>query len=124
MHGFSYGITIPILWAMIAAVADYSEWKNNRRATAIIFSAMIFGLKVGLSIGGAISTALLSVFGYDADALQQTSSALNGIKLLVSVIPGLIFIAGAGLLFWYSIDKKMEGQVEYELKARRQLITT
>ena len=46
LHGFIYGITIPVLWAMIADVADYSEWKNNRRATAIIFSAMIFGLKV------------------------------------------------------------------------------
>ncbi len=34
---FFYGITIPLLWAMIADVADYSEWKNHRRATAIIF---------------------------------------------------------------------------------------
>ena len=41
MHGFFYGLTIPLLWAMIADVADYSEWKNNRRATAIIFSAMM-----------------------------------------------------------------------------------
>ena len=37
LHGFFYGITIPLFWAMIADVADYSEWKNNRRATAIIF---------------------------------------------------------------------------------------
>ena len=37
LHGFFYGITIPILWAMVADVADYSEWKNNRRATALIF---------------------------------------------------------------------------------------
>ena len=49
-HGFFYGITIPLLWAMIADVADYSEWKNNRRATAIIFSAMMVGLKLGLSL--------------------------------------------------------------------------
>ena len=35
LHGFFYGITIPLLWAMIADVADYSEWKNNRRATAL-----------------------------------------------------------------------------------------
>src|SRR5690606_39362200 len=34
LHGLFYGITIPLLWAMIADVADYSEWKNNRRATA------------------------------------------------------------------------------------------
>ena len=39
---------------MIADVADYSEWKNHRRATAIIFSAMLCGLKLGLSIGGAL----------------------------------------------------------------------
>ena len=119
LHGFIYGITIPLLWAMIADVADYSEWKNNRRATAIIFSAMIFGLKVGLSLGGAVSAWLLSIFGYDAEAVQQTGSAINGIKLLVSVIPGLIFIAGATLLFGYGINKKTELQIEAELKKRR-----
>ncbi|MBN8877718.1 MAG: MFS transporter [Sphingobacteriales bacterium] len=119
LHGFIYGITIPLLWAMIADVADYSEWKNKRRATAIIFSAMIFGLKIGLSLGGAISTGLLSVFGYDANALVQTPAAMSGIKMLISVIPGLIFIAGAALLFGYSINKEMEIRVETELKARR-----
>lgn len=119
LHGFIYGITIPLLWAMIADVADYSEWKNNRRATAIIFSAMIFGLKVGLSLGGAISAFLLSIFGYNADAIQQTESALTGIKLMISVFPGIIFIIGASLLFWYSIDKQTELKIEADLKQRR-----
>jgi glycoside/pentoside/hexuronide:cation symporter, GPH family len=119
LHGFIYGITIPLLWAMIADVADYSEWKNSRRATAIIFSAMIFGLKVGLSVGGALSAWLLGVFGYDVDALVQSEAAVNGIKLMVSVIPGIIFIAGASLLFGYSISKKMELQIEKDLKERR-----
>jgi glycoside/pentoside/hexuronide:cation symporter, GPH family len=119
LHGFIYGITIPLLWAMIADVADYSEWKNNRRATAIIFSAMIFGLKVGLSIGGALSAWLLSIFGYVANAPVQSDSATNGIKMLVSTIPGLIFIVGAVLLFWYSIDKRTELQLEKDLNERR-----
>lgn len=119
LHGFIYGITIPLLWAMIADVADYSEWKNNRRATAIIFSAMIFGLKVGLSVGGALSTWLLSVFGYDADAAVQTSTATNGIKLLVSIIPGLIFIAASILLCAYKLNKKMELEIETALQFRR-----
>lgn len=119
-HGFLYGVTIPLLWAMIADVADYSEWKNNRRATAIIFSAMIFGLKVGLSIGGALSAWLLSLFGYIADAPVQTESATTGIRMLVSVIPGAIFIAGASLLFWYSINKNTELQIERDLKKRRE----
>ena len=58
LHGFFYGVTIPLLWAMIADVADYSEWKNNRRATAIIFSAMIFGLKIGLKCGRRVGSSL------------------------------------------------------------------
>lgn len=119
LHGFIYGITIPLLWAMIADVADYSEWTNNRRATAIIFSAMIFGLKVGLSLGGALSAFLLSLFSYDANAAIQSASAVHGIKLMISVIPGAIFISGAGLLFWYAIDKKTELRIENDLKQRR-----
>lgn len=119
-HGFIYGITIPLLWAMIADVADYSEWKNGRRATAIIFSAMIFGLKVGLSIGGAISTWLLDIFGYVADAEAQTNDAVHGIKLMVSVIPAFIFIGGAVLLFGYEINKAMEAKIESDLKLKRE----
>lgn len=119
LHGFLYGVTIPILWAMIADVADYSEWKNNRRATAIIFSAMIFGLKVGLSVGGAIGAALLSKYGYVAEQAEQTASAVSGIKMSVSVYPGIFFIIGAAILIGYKINKDMEIQIENDLKERR-----
>lgn len=115
-HGFLYGVTIPLLWAMIADVADYSEWKNNRRATAIIFSAMIFGLKIGLSIGGALGAALLAKYGYVAELMQQTETAIAGIKMSVSIYPGLIFIIASAILYWYEIDKKMELQIEEDLK--------
>ena len=41
LHGFFLWNYHPtLLWAMIADVADFSEWKNNRRATAIIFSQL------------------------------------------------------------------------------------
>lgn len=118
-HGFFYGITIPILWAMIADVADYSEWKNNRRATAIIFSAMMVGLKAGLSIGGALTTSLLGYFNYTPNAAEQSATAINGIKLLVSIFPAIPFMIGVGLLFFYEINKKMEVQIESDLKGRR-----
>lgn len=118
-HGFLYGVTIPLLWAMIADVADYSEWKNNRRATAIIFSAMIFGLKIGLSVGGALGAAILAKYGYVAELAQQTSSSIEGIKMSVSIYPGVIFILASAILYWYEIDKKMELKIENDLKSRR-----
>ena len=120
LHGFFYGLTIPLLWAMIADVADYSEWKNNRRATAIIFSAMMVGLKAGLTIGASLLTWILGLYHYvpNSDA-AQTATAINGTKMLVSVYPALPFLIGAALLFFYEINKRMEVQIESDLKQRR-----
>ena len=126
LHMFFYGVTTPILWAMIADVADYSEWKTNRRATAIIFSAMMVGLKAGLSIGGALLTWILGLYGYIAkqsavagQEIVQPESVASGARMLVSLYPSIPFLIGVGLLFFYVIDKKMEVKIEGELKERR-----
>ncbi len=121
LHGFFYGITIPLLWAMIADVADWSEWKNNRRATAIIFSAMLCGLKIGLSVGGALVAGLLARYGYEAGAAVQPQAAVDGIRLAVSVYCSIPFLVAVGLLFFYRIDKAMESRLERELAERRLL---
>ena len=125
-HMFFYGITTPILWAMIADVADYSEWKTNRRATGIIFSAMMVGLKAGLAVGGAIVTWILHLYGYitiDAVAeghIVQPDTVAQGAKMLVSVYPAIPFLIGCGLLFFYEINKKMEDQIESDLASKRE----
>jgi glycoside/pentoside/hexuronide:cation symporter, GPH family len=126
LHGFFYGITIPLLWAMIADVADYSEWKNNRRATAIIFSAMMVGLKGGLSIGSALVAWFLGVYNFIPKdnnnpnlIITQPETAIQGTRMLVSIYPAIPFLIGIGLLFFYEINKKMEVQIESDLKERR-----
>lgn len=120
LHMFFYGISTPILWTMIADVADYSEWKNNRRATAIIFSAMMVGLKGGLSIGSSLLTMILGLFNYQANLeVAQSAETINGIKLLVSIFPAIPFLIACGLLFFYEINKKMELKIESDLKERR-----
>lgn len=126
LHGFFYGITIPILWAMIADVADFSEWKNNRRATAIIFSAMMVGLKAGLSIGGALVAWILGLYGYisheeagSVQAITQPESVAQGAKMLISVFASIPFLISFVLLYFYEINKAKEVQMEAELKARR-----
>lgn len=118
LHGFFYGITIPLLWAMIADVADYSEWKNNRRATAIIFSAMLLGLKGGLTVGSTITLLVLQSYGYDGTAATQSETALQGIKLAVSAFPAALFFGAAALLYFYRINKGMETEIETDLAQR------
>jgi Na+/melibiose symporter-like transporter len=121
LHGLFYGITIPLLWAMVADVADYSEWKNNRRATAIIFSAMMVGLKAGLTLGSSLLTWILGRYHYVANMDgSQSELAVTGTKMLVSVFPAIPFFVGTALLFYYCIDKKMEVAIESDLKKRRE----
>jgi len=119
LHGFFYGLTIPLLWGLVCGFGGFPGWKNNRRATAIIFSAMIIGLKAGLSIGGALVAGILGGFGYDESLAVQSPEVMNGIKLLISVFPTLTFLISVGCLFFYGIDKKMEVKIETELTERR-----
>lgn len=113
-----YGFTIPLLWAMMADVADFSEWKNHRRATAIVFSGIVFALKAGLGFGGAIGGWLLSSYGYVPNAVQ-TPHALDGIRYTASVFPAATFAIGVVCLFFYPIDKTLEIKITDELNARR-----
>ena len=120
LRQFLYGFTIPLLWAMMADVADYSEWKTGRRATGIIFSAIVFGLKAGLGFGGAIAAYVLSMFGYVPNAVQS-ANALQGIKLAISLFPAATFALCVVCLFFYRITKQTEIEMTDELAQRRKL---
>ena len=81
---------------------------------------MMVGLKGGLSIGSALLTGILDLFNYVPNSTEaQSESAIQGTKLLVSVFPAIPFLIGAGLLFFYEINKQKELQIEADLKQRR-----
>src|SRR5690349_24297242 len=48
-----YAPTIPLVWAIFADVADYSELKTGRRFTGMVFATIGFALKAGLALGQA-----------------------------------------------------------------------
>jgi|SRR5579872_532482 len=118
LRQFAFGWSCPILWAMIADVADYGEWKTGRRATATVTAAVVFALWAGLALGGAISGWLFSAYGYVSNAVQ-TDAALQGIRLTASVYSGLAFAATAVCLFFYPITKDLNRKIADDLTERR-----
>lgn len=118
LRQFLYGFTIPLLWAMMADVADFSEWKTGRRATGIVFSGIVFGLKAGLGFGGAIAAYVLAMFGYVPNA-TQSARALEGIKLAMSLLPAATFAACIVCLVFYRITKSTEIEMTEALAERR-----
>lgn len=116
---FTYAPAVPLLWTMLADTADYSEWKFGRRATGVVFSAATFAQKAGWGIGGALAGWLLALFKFVPN-IEQTASALTGIKLMISVFPGILYMSCAILLFYYAIDHKTCLIMEQELEQRRE----
>jgi len=118
LRALAFAPTIPLLWAMFADVADYAEWKTGRRTTGVIYATIMFGLKAGLSLGGAMAGWLLSWYGYKAN-VAQTQEALLGIRMTVSVYPAIFFLIVVFCLFFYEIGKKLNIQIQDELAERR-----
>jgi Na+/melibiose symporter-like transporter len=116
----AYGPTIPLLWAMMADVADYSEWRTRRRATGLVFAGISFALKAGLGFGGAICGWILSAYGYNnLPNAVQTPHAILGIRMASSIFPALTFFAGFTAILFYAISKKLSLQIQDELAERR-----
>ncbi|MDR3734111.1 MAG: MFS transporter [Acidobacteriaceae bacterium] len=118
LRQFAYGCSGPVLWAMMADVADFGEWKTGRRATATVTSAVVFALWVGLALGGALAGWLLSFYGYQPNHMQ-TGHALRGIRLIASIYSGGAFLAAAVCLIFYGIDMKTNLTISQELSERR-----
>ena len=50
---------------------------------------------------------------------SRPPNALLGIKLLVSVIPGVLYMSCALFLIFYTIDSQMTDRMKADLDARR-----
>jgi len=114
----AYSVTIPLLWAMMGDVADFSEWKNTRRATGLCFAGIVFALKAGLGLGGLVCGGIISAFGFVANT-AQTAESLVGIRLSASIVPAAIFAICSLILLFYPITKKMNVTIQGELEERR-----
>jgi glycoside/pentoside/hexuronide:cation symporter, GPH family len=114
----AYAPAVPLLWTMIADSADYGEWTTGRRATGLYFSAAVFAQKAGWGIGAAIAGWILAASGFAPNVIQN-ASAITGIKLMVSVIPGILYMSCALFMLFYKIDGTTIQLMKKEMDARR-----
>ena len=116
---FVWGPVSVLQWAMYADAADYSEWKNNRRATGLTMAASLFALKLGLALGSGFLGWILAFYNFVPNQ-TQTESTTNGIVMLMSVFPAVFGLIGAGIMFLYPLTNKMMIEIEHDLTHRRE----
>ncbi len=115
-----YAPTIPLIWAIYADVADYSEWKTGRRFTGMVFATIGFGLKSGLALGSA-SFLWIMKYGFGYDTTQpDAAQAVQGYRVCSGIVVGVLFGVCTLLLIAYQLNKSTTIQMADELAQRRQ----
>jgi len=116
---FGAAIFPTLFFAMLGDAADYSEFKNGRRATGLVYSAGSFATKFGGGIAGAIIGLVLAAFSYNGQDEVAIQGAVPGIIMLMSWIPAIVAFLGAGLMTLYPLNQKKMDAITIELNNRR-----
>lgn len=119
---FVYGVAnfgIAVMMSMIPDTIDDAEIRTGIRSDGTGYAAVSFSQKVGTALGSAIALGLLGVFGYNASAHEQSAGALNGINLVVNVLPAICYLITLIPLHFYSISEERNAANHAELAVRR-----
>lgn len=116
---FGSAIFPTLFFVMLGDAADFSEWKNGRRATGLIYSAGSFATKFGGGIAGAIIGLILGMYHYNGQDAVAIQGSVPGIIMLMSWVPSLIAAVAAILMMLYPLNNTKMQQITRELNQRR-----
>lgn len=103
----------------MVADEDYSEFKNGRRATGLVYSAGSFATKFGGGIAGVIIGFVLAAFHYNGQDEVSIQGAVPGIIMLMSWIPTIVAVITAAVMALYPLDQNKMDAITLELNSRR-----
>jgi glycoside/pentoside/hexuronide:cation symporter, GPH family len=112
------GISVPILWSMVADTADDAELRSGRRMTGLTTSSIVFAHKLGLGLGGAASGLLLGYIGYQAN-VTQTSQTIHGLIVMMSLIPAVGKVIVVAILWFYPLGQAALDTLQPALRQMR-----
>jgi glycoside/pentoside/hexuronide:cation symporter, GPH family len=108
-----------LLFVMLGDAADFSEWKNGRRATGLIYSAGSLATKFGGGVAAAIIGCVLSYFNYDGQDSLAIEGAIPAMIMLMSWIPSIIALVAAAFMTLYPLSKEQMDTITKDLNDKR-----
>ncbi len=116
LAGFGFSSHYVLPWAMAPDTIEYAYARSGVRREGIYYSVWTFVVAVGGAFAGFLVGQGLNLGGYVPD-VQQASSALTGIRLLIGPLP-VVFILLANLaLVLYPLDQKRYEDVQAQIRA-------
>ncbi|AVR01173.1 MFS transporter [Oceanobacillus iheyensis] len=116
--GFSYYNLI--LWAYVTDALDYQEYLVGTREDGTVYAIFTFVRKIGSALAGGLGGFALAYIGYNSGAPSQTEEVKDGIYMLGTLVPGIIYLVVFFILFFfYPLNKKRTEAFSAELAERR-----
>ena len=118
MFGVAFFNTV--VWAFVTDVIDYHELLTGLREDGTVYSIYSFARKIGQAIAGGIGGFAIAAVGYNAASTVQTQGTLDGIHMLGTLVPAIVYVVILAILvFLYPLNKKRTDEMVAELTARR-----
>ncbi len=122
--GMGVSVAYLIPWSMLPDVLEYDELQTGQRREGVYYGFFVFIQKLGLSLGLALSNALLGAAGYlnpetAGVIVAQPDSVLLVLRGFVSLLPLVILLLSLPLAWIYPITPQRFKDIQSELQARK-----
>jgi len=106
---------IPLLiYGMFTAdCIEYGAYKNGERTEGIAFALQTLMTKLSGALSASLALMLMSYFGYVEQAAQQSQQALDGIWIILTLVPAIGYAIMIVVMAFYKLDEKtVAGYIE------------
>ena len=91
-------------WSMVPDTVEYGELKTGMRVEGALVGIVSFSQKVALGLGTGLVGVFLDATGYVPNAVQ-TVSTLHSILIMFTLVPLVLALGGALLIYFYPLDQ-------------------
>ncbi len=109
------GFTLPLHFSVMAFADDYGAWKNGIRSSGMNFAFNLFSIKLAWASSAGILSLVLIVVAYQPGLENQTTSSLQGITALESLVPAVFHLLLVFALRFCRLDDAMMARISSDL---------
>lgn len=108
-------ITMP---AILGDVVDHDELKTGQNKSGQFLAFQVMVAKAMVAIGGPMALFLIGLYGYQPGSATNTPEAIEGMRIIATLLPAVMVIPGVILLWFFPINDKKQALIRQELEAR------